>query len=480
MKNLSRKHIYWAVATLVFIYVALRAFLISFSIDEGMSYRFVVGIWEDKHHSNNHFLNTQLMKISSAIFGNEPWSLRLPNLLVFVLYLWMVWKLIKDASTSFSMAFGMVVMLGLPFMLEMFAIARGYGLSMGFTLLGMAFFILAATREMTDSHYQKQVVLSSVLLGLGVASNLSVINVVIAIVGLLLLHQIIRLKHNGGKVNWIGFAASLVVNFISLGLGVNALLRLKANNDLVFGSQTYEELARKSVWSYIYVQPVAMWVRYLLLVVLILVVVLGIYTAIRKAKLYSRISMVMAIILISMLGWVFEYEVMEANLPLGRTGVIYLPLLGYAMFLLVDYWISHSNRWIRVTKVLASIVMAAYLYNAKAAINVREIRPWPEFALFDKYTDVIAELSKDREEPVVIEKHFLFRSTLNYYLLEKGINAKVNEDYGIKANAEFLLINRKDFVMLEDDPRLDNYETPEGCQDWYTRLFVRKDLLRKE
>lgn len=464
----------------MFIYVALRTFLISFSIDEGMSYRFVVGIWEDKHHSNNHFLNTQLMKLCSAIFGNEPWSLRLPNLLVFPLYLWMVWKLIKDASSAFSMAFGMVVMLGLPFLLEMFAVARGYGLSLGFTLLGMAYFILAATRESTDAEYQKKMVLSSVLLGLGVAANLSVINVIIATVGLLLLHQFIRVWQNKGTVNMIGFAASLVINLTSLGLGVNALLRLKENNDLTFGSLTYEELARKSVWSYIYIHPVAMWVRYILLVSLILVVILGVYTAVRKSKIFTRISITVAIILVSMVGWVFEFEVMEANLPLGRTGVIYLPLLGYLMYLLVDYWISHSNRWIRITKVAASLVMAAYLYNAWGAINVKEIRPWPGFAHFDHYTDVIADLSKDRENPVVVEKYYTFRSTLNYYILEKGINAQVDEDFGITGNAEFLLVNRQDFVMREDDPRLDNYVVPDDCQDWYTRLYIRKDLLGKE
>lgn len=477
--SLTRKQVYWSIALLAFFYVALRSFLLSFTIDESMTYRFVVGLWEDKNHSNNHFLNTQLMKVCSRLFGNEAWSLRLPNLISFLFYLYAVWRLLRNAYSKYSFLFGIVVLLALPYMLEFFGLARGYGLSIAFSMLGFSYLISGLSEKDSAIDYQKHMILASIYTCLGVASNLSVINVSIALISIIQLHQFIRLRASTELWNWVGFIITALVNFVSLGKGAHMLWRLRGNNDLIFGSDSYEMLGKESASSYIYMASIPTTIGFALLFLMGFILLALVVMSIQERKWFTQASITIGVLLVSMAGWVFEHEVLGANLPLGRTGVIYLPLLGYGMYILVNKASTQTGLLKGVSYLFSMAVIAAYVWNLSLAMNVYKVKTWPEFALLDRYTDEINRIAQNQSEPVIIEKYFLFRYALNYYILEKDINAQVDMDYGIKGEAEFLMVNIQDFVMRFDDPRLNNYVVPEGCEDDHTRLYVRKDIYAK-
>ena len=68
-------------------YSSLRAYRLSFTHDESLSYRIVLGelFWKDT--ANHHPLNTKLMGWTSRWLGSREWQLRLPNVIAHILYL---------------------------------------------------------------------------------------------------------------------------------------------------------------------------------------------------------------------------------------------------------------------------------------------------------------------------------------------------------------------------------------------------------
>jgi hypothetical protein len=88
--------------------------------------------------ANNHVLNSFLSWVSYQFFGSEPWALRLPNVLSFVLFFWSSYSLSTLLNgTVFRWSF-LLAMTMAHYMFEYFGETRGYGMSMAFLLAAMA------------------------------------------------------------------------------------------------------------------------------------------------------------------------------------------------------------------------------------------------------------------------------------------------------------------------------------------------------
>jgi hypothetical protein len=132
---------------LVFLYVFLRSILVGFTHDESLSYTILTGNESQLFTANNHWLNTILMKCCSLIFGYSEWSLRLPNVLAFGLFAYSIIKILQLSKLHFLTIWLAIFVFFLnPFLLDFFALARGYGLGMGFLTFafyqGFRFFYL--------------------------------------------------------------------------------------------------------------------------------------------------------------------------------------------------------------------------------------------------------------------------------------------------------------------------------------------------
>src|SRR6266700_2950224 len=77
--GVARSGLMWA-------YIAVRAARLAFTADESISYGFLHGQTALAGSANNQWLNTWLMRVAQALFGQSPWALRLPNVLAFGIY----------------------------------------------------------------------------------------------------------------------------------------------------------------------------------------------------------------------------------------------------------------------------------------------------------------------------------------------------------------------------------------------------------
>ena len=131
----------------IFLYTCLRAHVISISHDEALTYllhvpKSIKNVLFDIEGlaSNNHFLNTILIKISVSLFGNTEFVLRIPALMGHGIYLIAIWKILKLFSRDKRLILGFILLSSNPFLIDFFSCARGYSLGVGFSMLSLLYF----------------------------------------------------------------------------------------------------------------------------------------------------------------------------------------------------------------------------------------------------------------------------------------------------------------------------------------------------
>ncbi len=142
-----------AAAIFAVVWSAIRAFVQSITIDEATTY--VAFIRYGYPHqwtaaSNNHLLNTMLMRLATRLFGLSEFTLRLPTLMGAALYVGSVYRLCRGlefaqvAAGGFGAAsraaqWGLLLCLVYnPFVMDYMVAARGYGMALGFLMLAIA------------------------------------------------------------------------------------------------------------------------------------------------------------------------------------------------------------------------------------------------------------------------------------------------------------------------------------------------------
>src|ERR1051326_42770 len=141
-----RFNISWTTASIftagviLFFYIAIKASISSFTHDESFTYlhyphdTFMNIISYKNFYTNNHILNSLLMKYSELLFGSSEFALRLPNLLLFIVYMIYSYLLFRKTNQFLSVAI-FILLCANSSLIDLFGLARGYGLSFGFMLM---------------------------------------------------------------------------------------------------------------------------------------------------------------------------------------------------------------------------------------------------------------------------------------------------------------------------------------------------------
>lgn len=87
--------------------------------------------------ANHRLLNVWAMIAADQWLGDREWQLRSPNVLAFVLYGAAAFWHASEARNALLALLIAVLLTSHPYMLDMFSLARGYGLGLGFMLLSL-------------------------------------------------------------------------------------------------------------------------------------------------------------------------------------------------------------------------------------------------------------------------------------------------------------------------------------------------------
>ena len=204
--NHPRDAVYNYIAYLIifsaFMYCALRAYLLSITHDESITY--LIHASGSYHEiftfalsitSNNHLINTVLIKILINIFGLSEFAMRIPALIGSALYLFGILKLLQLFLKRQFLLIGLCLLIFNPILLDFFSLARGYSLAIGFMTVGLYFTFKTVTKpEYKQSGRDLHIACAMLLLAvLAQLAFLTVYFSIITIFALIALNKIVSM-----------------------------------------------------------------------------------------------------------------------------------------------------------------------------------------------------------------------------------------------------------------------------------------------
>jgi hypothetical protein len=427
-------------ASFALIWIFHRAFVQSLTMDEVTTLDYWVAPDAPTHwepHSNNHVLNSTLMRLSVLLFGRSEMALRAPALLGAVIYVISIYRLCMLLASGLTFRWALFVcFIYNPFIMDYLVAARGYGLALGF--LSLAIYQLAKTLLQdwgtnSERNMLNRVMSISACAALSFCASFTfayasgfLLFIACALVGLRLLQR----KHRIVSLARLAAASSLPAILVVICLAGSALTRfprsqlfwgtdslLKCWNDIREGS--FLELSPylvnpllapilESFKHYLFRAMAGVGIVYL---VLLWVVRRQFHEAHAKSRLLLSGSLTLVLALTVLAHWV-QFKVMKIPLPFERTSLFIVPL----STALVGAGLSvvPSDRITRAVRaVLIAILTITGIYFV-GELRDSYFREWRDNAEIKAAFPVVLDLCRRMGVREVVSHMNLTRS-LNYY-----------------------------------------------------------------
>ena len=365
---------------LVFLYCLARVVGLSMTHDESATVvEFAVRpFWQvvtnEPPRANNHILNTLLIQFFT-LFGKSKFFVRLPNLLAGGLYLYFSYRMVRATASGwleYLLAFALLAFN--QYLLEFFALGRGYGLSLGF-MMGSLYYGL----RFTETRMMRALVGSMALAALACYSNLAMLTFFVALAAMFNLSLLPPFRAIDWalwkKANGAIILFSLIL-FVLLFAPVRALLR---EEELYFGGT--DGLLADTLTTLIqnYLGPVNYFgeeTKNLFLapvfILLLLAVSRNLFEGVQRRE-FSPGFFFAGLLALTALGQFLQHELLGTRYLIHRTALLYFPLLALTSFFLV----KRAENWVKLALLLP---IAIHFLNRA---NVEMVQEW----WYDPYTE---------------------------------------------------------------------------------------------
>lgn len=400
-------------SVIVFTYVLLRAILLDITYDEAWSIgTYVNGSFTNILNyvpcdSNNHLINSLVIKVLYFILPATTFVARIPSLLAFIFYLRFA-ALLTTATKHKTGPYLFALLILNPFLLEFFSLARGYSISMAAVLGSLYYFDIYFKQQ------QKTVLMKSV--GLAALAGLSIFSFLNFFAGMLLicfLHLLlIKKKEYVLTMALLGTVSLSVVALLWL-----PFQRLTQFGNLYYGGTTslwqdsFLSLGRYSQYQMF---QDASAVIFLVLVLLVLTVIF-IHALFEKRHLSFKTLWIFILLLSCLLVNYIQVKLLDGFYLIDRTTLFLYPLL-----LLSSWPLVQELPALKKTKYMYAGLSLLFLLNTLNHANLKKTLTW----FFDSHTrEILTVLDKQGEQEnrkIPVGCSWPFEKTLTWYLSQGG------------------------------------------------------------
>lgn len=357
----------WSLFSILLIYILLRAILLDPLHDEVATYIFYFyggDFWGDNivWDANNHLLNSLIGWILYHFFGDNFAILRLPNVCAFIIYFFATVRLLRHLRTPYLKTIGLIALNTVPFVLEYFGNARGYGLSLGFLAWSMVYAL-----EHLRAYSVMSLLSTYFFLVLAVSANLTLIITSALIWSVMILYPLFdkRIVLRGSRVReWllhIGFIVVLLP-FIKFGFA------LRTGGALYYGSlDGIWDITGKSLSKYVLFYD-ADWLQFAYLLIFLSFIV-SLIIILRKTRFVDWLTKPFVLFNLLFFGNLVAAlllaSILEVNYPEDRTGMYFVPY-----FILIIIWLIESFPRIQFLKLTLLFFPITFLFNISIDTSV--------------------------------------------------------------------------------------------------------------
>lgn len=417
-----------------FIFIFYKSASTSFTHDESFTYlhyphtAFQKIISFSDSYTNNHILNSLFMKYVEAVLGNTEIALRLPNLILLIVFMVYGFLLLRPLNAWIRVS-AFVLLISNVMMLDLFGLARGYGLSIGFMVMTVFHFLAFVRKEKTRDLLLFH--LAALLAGL---ASFTMLTVYVALV--IIYFIIIFLKYQGkifSSKNRRLFARFLFPMVVSVAVMYEPVRRVITYNKMDFGggSGFYADTVKHLIINLFQgMAPSPFWLL-ICQAAATGIIVLGLVLIVKRiveagfSLDYAFLGLTVTNFLIIVLGIIFimQHLVLGTSYPISRFSVFLVPV-----FLLhLAFLMACINRGVAqkaiipLALVLATVSVSVFLMKA----NLKAFGEWgydsnTKYMLIDLQSEINAD--SNTSEHISLGVNWLFEPTVNYYRQAKKLD----------------------------------------------------------
>ncbi len=411
------------------VFVIYKAYNLSFTHDESYSYLHYVHqgfmdiISYKTPYTNNHILNTVFMKYCEAFFGNSEIALRLPNIAAFIIYSSYATLLVYKQFPKLLFPCYLLLVFN-PYLLDFFALARGYGLSIGFLLMSIYYLSIHFTTKQN-----KHLILFNVGSFLAVMSNFSLLNYYVA--ALVVYNVILYITTKFNKLNEkksYHFYKLNKINLISiLLLGMvlyEPLRRISKKGMLDFGGKkgvmedTIGSLIDDLFYEAAVTELYVIILKSLILIVTGYSLVLFIVKFIKKEKAFFSENVTLMIVNLTLLTIVLitllQHVVLGNDFYVHRFALFLYPLFILNLIFLIRYFYNKGLKWANVS--FSYLLVILLINNLFKNHNSAYFKDWKyDQATKQVMQQLIIEHGKFPNKQMRLGINWLFEPSTNFY-----------------------------------------------------------------
>ena len=451
------------IGSLLFIYIFIKAYNSSFTHDESYSYlryvhiSFMDIISHKNSYTNNHLLNSLFMKYSEMLFGSSEISLRLPNLILLLVF--MIYGFILFRKTNQLLVLAIFIILCTNnTLIDLFGLARGYGLSCGFMLMSVYHFIQSFYAQKT-----KNIILFHLGGLLAILSNFTLLDFYTAL--LLIYNLVVFIEYHYINKNKFNFFKTNKVNAIPF-LCVVAVLyepvrRVISNNNLDFGGKNgfYNDTIKQLI-NYCFhtseLSPIVFFIGQLLFTAIVLISLNIIIRKINQGDtsffLEQKGLIISNFLLIFIsLEIVIQHILLKADYPILRFSIFLFPLFIIHLGFLLSYLST-----LQYQKGIQGVMLSIAIISSISFVFKADLRSCAEWE-YDMETKTMMNnlidyhnKNKTNDNLVRIGINWLFEPTINFYRQTKNVTWLIEADRnGIKKTDDYYYIFKDQLKELD-------------------------------
>lgn len=444
---------------LFFGYNAARAWLVAFTHDEAYTFNEYVrnSLWEivriNGSNSNNHVLNTLVIKAFYNVLGDHWFVLRLHCVILYGIYLFYGYKLLQHVKSQILLICGFILLSANPFLFDFFSLARGYLPSLACTLVSLYFAI-----QYIEFNKPKSLWESLIISAIGVIFHLSFLNYFVPLCGLLLLYMLWPKNASGWQWKNVfrkGWPVLLVLLLVvSYALPVSLWIKQLGEMDLAGKTGFWQDTVLSLLGFSFYNQPYTAGEEFLKYVAAIIIMLL-IFCAVlllnnlRGRRFYEPFTIVSILLLMMFLCIEAQHFIMNNPFPNGRLALYFMPLF----VLLVVYGFDKLNHFY-IGTIAGSILTIFSVFHFIQSINFTKTTNFTSDADTPQMLSFLYQTEGNRKasDPVKLGSAWTDEPCINYYRIHHNYNWLRNQSRaGFLHNDEYIYTSPETFKYFNKD-----------------------------
>lgn len=453
------------------VYLVLRSIFVPLVHDEAATFfHYIIkgefSPWTSLQDANNHVFNSFLEIGSYRLFGQEPWALRLPNVLSFFLFLWALYKVslyIKNKILSIGF---IVILIATQGFFEFFALGRGYGISMAFFLTSI-WMVIEFAKSKKNLHF----FLFVVTISAAVFANLTLLVSALALFGYAGLVFITSSTKKSLCANGIIYGSTLLF-LINMIVFAKLAFHFQATGKLYYGSNNgFYETSLQTLYRFLF--PHWSSAVFIASVIVFAIALIGYCIYIFKEKISTIFLAPQTLFFLLLVGnisaSIFLSTFLGVHFGEDRTVMYLYPIITGFIFFSFD---NFQN--IRLKPAIYSVLLLLIIpIHFVANMNISYSSLWKnENIKEDVFKIVWDDVKKSNQIPTVSGNHIFKLVWLNYNIKLGDPILQINHDSYPNTSEDYVLALKEDAPMFAKDYTLLDVNNNSGIH-----LFRRNKFL---